>query len=1580
MLYRCLARCSTAALAIAVMCWPTAADWSSDRQGYSTPMTCRSYMTLVDLLPDPKVMGQPGDPEHFNAFKNYIRNAPTPQSLHQAENPFAQIGVPPACMAKREPSQPQDGFRRKLEETTRPENQENHGTTLGYLYSEPSLASAAFGFRSGPVVQKFAGMGVAAVNEEMTTLGDPRLTFFDSPTGTAIDYATGDMYVADSGMNRIQKLTKLHGYNVTILFNGSWQNVTEAERVVEMSFMTPTAVAFHGGYLYASDEDNSRIVRINTTDSNGNPLTSDLQTEKTVVVVANTNGIRGMAGDCGPATLARFRKVRSMTIIPAHANKPLMIGMADSGNNRIRFMSITDWPTCIDTTGYDCKTSATVIDYKGTGPTTGKLCASGSDCGFTVTSPDECAFICKHYGTGNYPIKLPEVEYELTGDQIKQLLAGCPSGSADGTLMHCTTMSILTAKQQKTMVLESQLPRQKAVYTMRKNLTLSGGVTVPENYKLLGAVVGGRLRPLNYSELDEKSWRGISKAKFRFGIVSSLTCNSWSFNYVTTGLTEFPTSGGAFIAYLKPTDSLTRTGKCYLLSGGLSGCKTGGQDIAGTASCRPGKIETVLGSGAPGLPADSSPAGQKVKQNALRTRLQRPSGMAILNSGEQLAPMQDEVPRLMMMVSDTANQRLVSKPLLPHNVYIAHFWMFIAGENVVDFVNTNIDTTIGWSVRGALGWMNTYNVVKFAEMAKDSESGVLQEHDVCDLDGTRNFEFRYGAMAQFSRQISKYCASNLCPNARVLEALGFSSSSTGYQCCKHFCESLLNQCMFPILAARAAMGSVKTCESFYEVKTCMNKNMSAHLPSNSAGCYNTSAGGGIEPDEVLTRVLGISNATNLTLLEETCEGTTAGDAMTCTGGMCDLKMADILGVNQEWVRANDTNKQLVGILYEVEVYDRNEYIRLTQALSAMKREEYKIMQDSTTNNIPYPSTYNDRAQWGPGSTIFVFMSFWYLLTELAGYTQNAFKVTFSATSGYDAYTPDNFGTIRTVDSTNAYWSLGTGVPGNSVGTRGLSTTDTSLNFPGGMVFDRAQIGYLADVQNFRVLRMNHIWSSQGSTVKVAGNGYSSFNGNGMLASMTGLLLPTYLSHDSSGSLVVTDSKHHELREVQGLVWKRKCMYSDQYWQLLTSPTSDQKMQISNLLKCRDSQVRVLILNMIEECRKWHLATAAKLATASSMSSMFCRPPGTLPETYNDLNGQLRNEIFAVSPDCALCDSSGVETNLTLLCHSKEANLYWNNTVDSWGKDTSNVTATTKIRVSDILRDASDDDNYKVDSDQFAPAGDSMLWELTYYLNDETVEVLLKTVQNSVDRINGGEEPWTTPSGSNNGKNQLALHLEDIINASRDEGDHKVRTMVNVLRTKICDGINSSPMTRLLLYQWYLQVVNSCMIVPDSQASLRAGLIGGQFYDSRSVMLTVLFGNVVDLQTGTSISSPCHPGCNLLHPRFYGNLPWLYPPGTSPPSLESDDGMVRWSIVPAGPRFGRCCGYAGYRCTAGEGPCQHQQDCSGGMACVKDSCFWGKGESCCQKADENSMEVVATQIARTIGYDDLMLLKGTVLKY
>lgn len=138
------------------------------------------------------------------------------------------------------------------------------------------------------------------------------------PAGLALD-AEGNLYIADSGNNRILKVG-LDGTIRTVAGAGTAGFSGDGGPAPKAQFTEPTGVAVDAaGALFIADTGNNRVRRVST--------------DGIITTVAGT-GAKGFSGDGGTAVKAQLSRPTGVAIGPDGA-----LYIADSGNDRIRKVS-----------------------------------------------------------------------------------------------------------------------------------------------------------------------------------------------------------------------------------------------------------------------------------------------------------------------------------------------------------------------------------------------------------------------------------------------------------------------------------------------------------------------------------------------------------------------------------------------------------------------------------------------------------------------------------------------------------------------------------------------------------------------------------------------------------------------------------------------------------------------------------------------------------------------------------------------------------------------------------------------------------------------------------------------------------------------------------------------------------------------------------------------------------------------------------------------------------------------------------------------------------------------------------------
>jgi trimeric autotransporter adhesin len=140
--------------------------------------------------------------------------------------------------------------------------------------------------------------------------------------GIAVD-ASGDIYIADSGSNRIRLVTKTTGIITTVAGNGTRGYSGDGSLATSATLTNPYGVAVDAsGNIYIADTYNGRIRLVTKTTG--------------IITTVAGNGTRGYSGDGGLATSSTLTNPYGVAV-DASGN----IYIADSGSNRIRLVTKT---------------------------------------------------------------------------------------------------------------------------------------------------------------------------------------------------------------------------------------------------------------------------------------------------------------------------------------------------------------------------------------------------------------------------------------------------------------------------------------------------------------------------------------------------------------------------------------------------------------------------------------------------------------------------------------------------------------------------------------------------------------------------------------------------------------------------------------------------------------------------------------------------------------------------------------------------------------------------------------------------------------------------------------------------------------------------------------------------------------------------------------------------------------------------------------------------------------------------------------------------------------------------------------
>ncbi|HVP03343.1 MAG TPA: hypothetical protein VMT10_12295 [Solirubrobacteraceae bacterium] len=162
-----------------------------------------------------------------------------------------------------------------------------------------------------------------------------------SPRGLAIDRQNGDLYIADSGTNRVRKVSG--GVITTVagsgaVCGGTTQACGDGAAATLASFNNPSGVAVDDAHnLYIADTYDNRIRRVSASGSVG-------------TVVGTGAGCASSTGPCGDGGTATFANLTNPFAVAVSGS---VIYIADSGDHKIRRVAAGTIST-IAGTGDEC--------------------------------------------------------------------------------------------------------------------------------------------------------------------------------------------------------------------------------------------------------------------------------------------------------------------------------------------------------------------------------------------------------------------------------------------------------------------------------------------------------------------------------------------------------------------------------------------------------------------------------------------------------------------------------------------------------------------------------------------------------------------------------------------------------------------------------------------------------------------------------------------------------------------------------------------------------------------------------------------------------------------------------------------------------------------------------------------------------------------------------------------------------------------------------------------------------------------------------------------------------------------------
>eukprot|EP00929_Paragymnodinium_shiwhaense_P028027 TRINITY_DN16323_c0_g2_i1.p1 TRINITY_DN16323_c0_g2~~TRINITY_DN16323_c0_g2_i1.p1 ORF type:complete len:1777 (+),score=376.56 TRINITY_DN16323_c0_g2_i1:175-5505(+) len=740
------------------------------------------------------------------------------------------------------------------------------------------LESIEWPYEDGPRVDRFAGVG----SKGDSPSGVPvLLQSMNAPTTMAVDAVTGSVYVGDAANMDIRKFVTTaeqlaedpeaftacanQAECMLVLVEGVVP-VTEAERTLELPITSIGGLAWdETGEVYFSSFDDGRVFRM----FNGTSLE----------LIANSAGVRGGSGVCGPATHASYSHPRGLTIVPARIGYRKSLVMADSGNDRIQQIEITDWPRCLGPTDLclpeptpaptpaptPCPNALLCGDEAGAGmpsppapapipekccmwtdefinPVNGSIAKSGdllnsselyygvlhknyTGCAFESPSPDACAFDCWRYGTEEYGAKKPVLDVVFNKADLVKLFNVSLGYFVRENLRVGQPVNWALAQPYSWIV------------------TYDGGNTsnwyLPKGSRLVGMVRGGTAANDYLCYKDP----GACNARRLFESQASAT---FLVDYVANLILQmrFEVPGKACKRWSwKETgriDAFNRSGLCFMMPevanlDGVYYCLEN-STTSGTATCRPGRSQWIVGRQSLFYKVNTSAPKQPPKKDFSVNRryevsLQDPRGVHYYES----SPLANLQSRPTLLIADTGNSRILGMPLKPQEVFHVRFWVHLSGDKAVEVFQ---DETRRHTLRSLFRKTFKDNhfgleVVTFKGMSGEYDRKTGHESsDMCDGGQSKAYRKRTATSELYdwaSKNDYRLETTSICDgdNATSRRVFGFGDryKGKGRECCAKAVQKCAEQakCDEDLYWLMGAITTAEMCQTVPAMRDCFAK-------------------------------------------------------------------------------------------------------------------------------------------------------------------------------------------------------------------------------------------------------------------------------------------------------------------------------------------------------------------------------------------------------------------------------------------------------------------------------------------------------------------------------------------------------------------------------------------------------------------------------------------------------------------------------------------------------------------------------------------------------------------------------------
>jgi sugar lactone lactonase YvrE len=187
----------------------------------------------------------------------------------------------------------------------------------GNVYIADTANNEVRKIASGGAITLVAGTGAAGSSGDGAAATAATL---NAPAGVALD-AAGDLYIADTGNNKIRVVDALSGNISTVAGTGTAGYTGDQSTPAAATLNGPTQLAWsQTGVLYVADMGNSAIRAIALKES--------------LITTAAGSANAGFDGDGGPGQAAQLQNPRGVAV-----DNSGNVYIADTGNNRVRLLS-----------------------------------------------------------------------------------------------------------------------------------------------------------------------------------------------------------------------------------------------------------------------------------------------------------------------------------------------------------------------------------------------------------------------------------------------------------------------------------------------------------------------------------------------------------------------------------------------------------------------------------------------------------------------------------------------------------------------------------------------------------------------------------------------------------------------------------------------------------------------------------------------------------------------------------------------------------------------------------------------------------------------------------------------------------------------------------------------------------------------------------------------------------------------------------------------------------------------------------------------------------------------------------------